>query len=152
MSKSLTITKESEKAALSCPPDGWNQTAATHPGEMLLEEFLKPMRLTINGLANQLDITPSRLHDLIRQRRGVTADTALRLAKFFKMSPHFWLNLQINYDLVEARKQQARREAGTKVGPAAGRTMGTVAPSARKLTKARTPQAYSRSRRHPEEV
>ena len=69
MSKSLTINKENKTTLVTRPECGWNQTAATHPGEMLLEELIKPIGLTINGLARKLQITPGRLHDIVHQRR-----------------------------------------------------------------------------------
>jgi addiction module HigA family antidote len=77
--------------------------APTHPGEILLEEFLKPLALTQVALAEKLDISQNRLNEIIRGKRGVTADTALRLSKVFKTSPEFWMNLQTAYDLYEAR-------------------------------------------------
>jgi addiction module HigA family antidote len=84
--------------------------APTHPGEILLEEFLKPLALTQVALAEKLDISQNRLNEIIRGKRGVTADTALRLSKVFKTSPEFWMNLQTTYDLYEAR--HAPRHAG----------------------------------------
>ena len=78
----------------------------THPGEMLLEEFLRPLGMTQINAADQMGISLNRLNELIRGKRGVTADTALRLAKLFKTSPEFWMNLQNNYTLW---KQRPRR-------------------------------------------
>lgn len=75
----------------------------THPGEMLLEEFLKPLKLTQVQAADKMGISQNRLNELIRGKRGVTADTALRLAKLLKTTPEFWLNLQNAYDLYEAK-------------------------------------------------
>ena len=75
----------------------------THPGEMLLEEFLKPLDITQVEAAAKMDISVNRLNELIRGKRGVTADTALRLAKFLKTSPEFWLNLQNAFDLYHAK-------------------------------------------------
>jgi len=77
--------------------------APAHPGEILLEEFLKPLALTQVALAEKLDISQNRLNEIIRGKRGVRADTALRLSKVFKTSPEFWMNLQTAYDLYEAR-------------------------------------------------
>src|SRR5713226_9039915 len=74
-----------------------------HPGEMLLEEFLKPLNLTQVEAAEKMGISLNRLNELIRGKRGVTADTALRLAKLLKTTPEFWLNLQNAYDLYEAK-------------------------------------------------
>lgn len=75
----------------------------THAGEILLEEFLKPLNLTQVQAAEKMGISVNRLNELIRGKRGVTADTALRLAKLLKTTPEFWLNLQNAYDLYEAR-------------------------------------------------
>jgi addiction module HigA family antidote len=69
------------------------------PGEILLEEFLKPMALSQNRLARGLGVPPRRINEIIHSRRRITADTALRLAKYFKMSPEFWLGLQMDYEL-----------------------------------------------------
>jgi addiction module HigA family antidote len=75
----------------------------THPGEMLLEEFLRPKKLSQVDAAEKMGISTNRLNELIRGKRGVTADTALRLAKLLKTTPEFWLNLQNAYDLYEAK-------------------------------------------------
>ena len=70
-----------------------------HPGEILLEEFLKPMGLSQNQLANDIGVPPRRINEIVHGKRRITADTALRLARYFKMSPQFWLGLQMDYDL-----------------------------------------------------
>lgn len=70
-----------------------------HPGEVLLEEFLKPMNLSQNQLALAVKVPARRINDIIHGKRRVTADTALRLARYFGMSPRFWLGLQMDYDL-----------------------------------------------------
>ena len=75
----------------------------THAGEILLEEFLKPLNLTQVQAAEKMGISLNRLNELIRGKRGVTADTALRLAKLLKTTPEFWRNLQNAYDLYQAR-------------------------------------------------
>jgi addiction module HigA family antidote len=75
----------------------------THAGEMLLEEFLKPLNLTQVEAAEKMGISVNRLNELIKGKRGVTADTALRLAKLLKTTPEFWLNLQNACDLYEAK-------------------------------------------------
>jgi antitoxin HigA-1 len=72
----------------------------THPGEMLLEEFLNPMGLTQRELADAIHVPYQRINDLVNGRRGITPSTALRLAKFFGMTPDFWMNLQIRWDLL----------------------------------------------------
>ena len=71
----------------------------THPGEVLAEEFMKPLGLSARALAAELDVPANRITEIIRQRRGVTADTAIRLARRFGTTPRFWMNLQVAYDL-----------------------------------------------------
>lgn len=74
-----------------------------HPGEVLSEDFLKPLELTQYRLAKGLGVPARRINEIVHGKRGITADTALRLGRFFKNSPRFWLNLQMAYDLdVEA--------------------------------------------------
>jgi addiction module HigA family antidote len=73
------------------------------PGEILLEEFLRPMEISQNRLARDIDIPVSRIAEIIRGRRAITADTALRLGEYFGMSAEFWLNLQASYDLRRLR-------------------------------------------------
>jgi antitoxin HigA-1 len=70
-----------------------------HPGEILWEEFLKPMNLSQNRLALDLGVPPRRINEIVLGKRGVTADTALRLARYFGNSSRFWLGLQMDYDL-----------------------------------------------------
>lgn len=70
-----------------------------HPGEVLLEEFLKPMGISQNKLAINIGVPPRRINEIVLGKRGVTADTALRLGKFFSVSAEFWLGLQSQYDL-----------------------------------------------------
>lgn len=73
--------------------------APVHPGEILNEEFLKPMSLSQNALARALGVPPRRINEIVLGKRRVTADTALRLARFFGMSAEFWLGLQMDYEL-----------------------------------------------------
>jgi addiction module HigA family antidote len=73
----------------------------THPGEMLKEEFLVPMNLTQRELSDAIHVPYQRINELVNRKRGVTPSTALRLAKFFGVSPDFWLNLQVRCDLCE---------------------------------------------------
>ena len=82
-----------------------------HPGEILLEEFLKPMGLSQNQLANDIGVPPRRINEIIHGQRRITADTALRLAHYFKMSPQFWLGLQMDYDLDVEKDRLASRIA-----------------------------------------
>ncbi len=70
-----------------------------HPGEVLLEEFLKPMDLSQNRLALAIGVPPRRVNEIVLGKRSITADTALRLGRYFSMSPQFWLGLQMDYDL-----------------------------------------------------
>jgi addiction module HigA family antidote len=70
-----------------------------HPGEILLEEFLKPLELSQYRVARDLSVPPRRINEIVHGHRGVTADTALRLARYFGTSARFWLNLQARYDL-----------------------------------------------------
>ena len=70
-----------------------------HPGEILIEEFLQPMGITQYRLAKDISVPPRRINEIVHGKRSITADTALRLGRFFSMSPQFWLNLQTRYDL-----------------------------------------------------
>ena len=82
-----------------------------HPGEILFEEFLNPMELSQNHLAVDLKVPPRRINEIVHGKRRITADTALRLARYFGMSPQFWLGLQMDYDLdVEEDKLNGRVE------------------------------------------
>jgi len=74
-----------------------------HPGEVLLEEFLKPWGMSCNQLAQHMGITATRLNDIVLGRRGITGDTALRLARATNTTPEFWINLQALYDLETAK-------------------------------------------------
>ena len=80
-----------------------------HPGKILLEEFLKPLGLSQNRLALDIRVPARRINEIVLGKRRITADTALRLAKYFKMSPQFWLGLQIDYDLDVAEDNLADR-------------------------------------------
>lgn len=82
----------------------------THPGEVLSEEFLDPLGMSANALALALRVPATRIGAIVKGERSVTADTALRLARFFGTSPEFWMNLQAMYDLTKAR-----RESGGKI-------------------------------------
>jgi antitoxin HigA-1 len=87
----------------------------THPGEMLLEEFLSPMGLTQRELADAIHVPYQRINEIINERRGITPSTALRLAKFFGMSADFWMNLQLRWDLYHA--QQAEHDELKSIRP-----------------------------------
>lgn len=86
-----------------------------HPGEILREEFMKPRGLSSTALARALEVTPARINEIVRERRGISADTALRLARFFKTDVQSWLNLQMHYDIQCAED-------------AAGRTISRIQP------------------------
>jgi addiction module HigA family antidote len=75
------------------------------PGEILLEEFMKPLGISQNQLARDLDIPPARINEIVKGRRSITADSALRLARYFGTSPELWMNLQSDYDLRKARRE-----------------------------------------------
>ena len=76
------------------------------PGEILLEEFMRPLDLSINALARAIDVPPNRVSEIVNGKRAITADTALRLGKYFGVSPELWLDLQSDYDLRLARKNE----------------------------------------------
>jgi addiction module HigA family antidote len=76
-----------------------------HPGEVLLEEFLIPMGISQNALARAISVPPRRINEIVLGKRGITADTALRLSRAFGTSEGFWMGLQADYDLEETRKQ-----------------------------------------------
>ncbi|MCH7674342.1 HigA family addiction module antidote protein [candidate division KSB1 bacterium] len=80
-----------------------------HPGEILFEEFLKPMGLSQNRLALDIRVPARRINEIVQGKRRITADTALRLAKYFDMSPQFWLGLQMDYDLDTAEDKLSKR-------------------------------------------
>lgn len=70
-----------------------------HPGEVLLEEFMKPLGLTQYSLAKRIGVTPMRISEIVREKRNVSADTAVKLSRYLETTPQFWLTLQMNYDL-----------------------------------------------------
>jgi addiction module HigA family antidote len=80
----------------------------THPGEMLLEEFLNPMGITQRELADNIHVPYQRVNKIVNGRRGITPRTALRLAKFFDMSADFWMNLQLRWDLYFAQQDEVK--------------------------------------------
>jgi addiction module HigA family antidote len=92
-----------------------------HPGEILLEEFLRPLGLTQYRLAKGLSVPPRRINEIVHGTRAITADTALRLARFFGTSERFWLNLQTTYDLeLERDRLEGRLEREVQVLVSAG--------------------------------
>jgi antitoxin HigA-1 len=93
-----------------------NPLAPIHPGEILLEEFMKPLNLSINGLALALRVPTTRISAIVNETRGITADTALRLGRYFGTSSEFWMNLQRDFDLRVAAIQ-SRKEIEQSVRP-----------------------------------
>jgi len=92
------------------PSTGWEfEGVTTHPGEMLREEFLIPLGMSANALALRLRIPAPRLHAILHEKRAVTPDTAMRLARCFGMSAQFWLNLQSMYDLTKAKMESGKK-------------------------------------------
>ncbi len=83
--------------------------APVHPGEILLEQFLKPLAMSQNKLALEISVPPRRINEIVKGRRRVTADTAMRLARFFKMTPEYWMGLQADYDLDVVRDELEER-------------------------------------------
>ncbi len=88
-----------------------NNMRPIHPGEIIKEEYLKPLGMSANALAIALSVPAPRINDVVRQKRGVSIDTALRLARYFNTTAQFWMNLQISYDLKIARQNMAKIEA-----------------------------------------
>ncbi len=80
-----------------------------HPGEILRDDFLEPMKISVYTLARAVKVPRSRVNDIVLGRRGITVDTAFRLARYFGTSPEFWINLQARYDLDEADRKIRRR-------------------------------------------
>jgi len=100
-----------------------NRNPNIHPGEILSEDFLKPMGISAYRLSKGANIDQTRISEIIRGKRSITADTALRLARFFGNSPEFWLNLQAHYDLVQ-KKAEMEKDL-KKIKPYAMLTLGT---------------------------
>ena len=97
ISKSRTTTKRAlaKDLAERMPP--------VHPGEMLREEFMVPLNLSANALALALRVPATRISEIVNERRGISGDTAIRLGRYFRMGPEFWMNLQARYELELAR-------------------------------------------------
>jgi addiction module HigA family antidote len=86
-----------------------NKMRPIHPGEILREEFLVPVEMSAHALSQAIRVPATRVNDIVNGKRGITADTALRLARYFGNSPEFWLNLQAAYDLRSAEREAAAR-------------------------------------------
>jgi len=100
-----------------------NKMRPIHPGEILREEFLVPAGMTANALAKALRVDAPRINDIVRERRGISTDTALRLATFLRTSAEFWLNLQSAYDLKVADTEKGKL-IRAEIVPLAGQTRG----------------------------
>ncbi len=85
-----------------------------HPGEILQEEFLKPLKLSQNRIAKDISVPPRRINEIVLGKRAISANTALRLAKYFDMTPQFWINLQSHYDL-EVEKDKMKKRIDNEV-------------------------------------
>ena len=103
MSKSSRITRRTRAEGATT-----RDRITTHPGEVLSEEFLKPLGMSVNALAMALRVPATRIGAIIKGERSVTADTAFRLARFFRTSPEFWMGLQATHDLTRARRERGR--------------------------------------------
>lgn len=88
-----------------------------HAGEILREEFLKPLNMSASALATAIEVTPARINEIIREHRGITADIALRLSKYFGTTPEFWLNLQQHYGLAVAWQSETTQRAIEHISP-----------------------------------
>ncbi|MEW6266818.1 MAG: HigA family addiction module antitoxin [Thermodesulfobacteriota bacterium] len=98
-----------------------NRLAPVHPGEILLEEFMKPLSISQNQLGRELKVSPRRINEIVHGKREITTDTALRLAKYFRVSPEFWLNLQNRYNLDLAEDKRLKEKIFREVGSCASR-------------------------------
>jgi addiction module HigA family antidote len=94
---------------MSIPRKKKEQGVPIHPGEFLREDFLVPLGLSANALALALRVPVTRISEIVRERRGITADTALRLARYFSTTPDFWMKMQMSYDLEIARREVTAR-------------------------------------------
>jgi addiction module HigA family antidote len=90
-----------------------------HPGDILREEFLRPLGISVYEFAAAIKVARSRVNDIVRARRAVTAETAMRFARYFGTTPNFWINLQAQYDL-EIAQRKIRRKVEREVSPRAG--------------------------------
>ena len=86
-----------------------NRMRPIHPGEILREEFLGPMTMSAHALAMELKVPAPRINDIVRERRAITPDTALRLARYFGTTPQFWMNLQTSFDLKCAEQKLGKK-------------------------------------------
>src|SRR4051794_25194569 len=110
--------------------------APVHPGEVLLEEFMKPLGITQYRLAKETNVPPRRINEIVQGTRSITADTALRLAKFFGTSEMFWLNLPARYDLDAQRARLGSRLRSVRSLDQLRRTGSSVSPGPRDAARA----------------
>jgi addiction module HigA family antidote len=108
MWKLLTTIKEIKMKTKSLPP--------VHPGEILLEDLMKPLGITANGLSRDLRVPATRISEIVKGKRAITADTALRLGRYFGNTPQFWMNLQTSYEL-ELTERQYKTEIERSIHP-----------------------------------
>jgi len=114
---SINIKTKQRNMSIPRPANGWNiRRQRVHPGETLREEFLVPLQLSANRLAIELRVPVTRIMEILHERRAITADTALRLERYFGMSAGFWLALQKDYELQTAR-QSAGKEIARDIKP-----------------------------------
>lgn len=102
---------------MSIPRKPNERGVAIHPGEFLREDFLVPLGLSANALALALRVPVTRISEIVRERRGITADTALRLARYFGTTPDFWMKMQMSYDLAVA-SQEVKAQIEVEIFPA----------------------------------
>ena len=94
-----------------------NGMRSIHPGEILREEYLAPLGMSVNALAKALRVDATRMNEIVRERRRITPDTAERLARYFSTAPQFWMNLQLQYDLKEFAASEEAAEIARDVQP-----------------------------------
>ena len=118
----MTITREAvdRRAVDLADVTSGRRLPAVHPGRFLRDEFLEPLGLSVYALARALNVPRPRLNEVVRGRRSVSTDTALRLARYFGTSPEFWINLQVRYDL-DVAERALRRTIDRQVEPRAAR-------------------------------
>ncbi len=105
MSRLLITTKSGSTESIQKPAAGWKiSRKPVHPGEILREDFMTPLGLSANRLATELRVPATRIAEIVNERRAMSADTALRLERYFGMSATFWLNLQKSFELLSERQ------------------------------------------------
>ena len=132
----------------------------THPGEILRHEFLDPLDMSATALAEQIDVPANRITEIIRGRRDVTADTALRLGAFFDTTPEFWMNLQTAHDLSKAQSERSNpfaivgggEKTSAAVSAAAGRVLKNPKKALKTLAASALTQKSHEKRKTPKSV